>query len=163
MAGVIDIDASDKMARLSVFFLRRDQHSARHVVDSPGFLPGTGQEHGGIIAMEPKSFTHTRSDRPKISLVTRKAYGGAYIVMASKLIRTTWPWPWPTAEIAVMGAEGRVTFSTVKNSRNARAKKRRPERAAAGRRVSSEIRRPYPPLPAVTLTMSSSRAKHVRA
>jgi propionyl-CoA carboxylase beta chain len=78
-------------------------------VDSPGFLPGVAQEHGGIIRHGAKIvYAYAEATVPKISLVTRKAYGGAYIVMSSKYTRTDLCYAWPSAEIAVMGAEGAV-------------------------------------------------------
>jgi propionyl-CoA carboxylase beta chain len=75
----------------------------------PGFLPGTGQEYGGIIRHGAKLlYAFAEATVPKVTLITRKAYGGAYCVMASKHIRTDFNYAWPTAEIAVMGPEGAV-------------------------------------------------------
>ena len=106
LAGVIDIDASDKIARF-VRFCDCFHIPLVTFVDSPGFLPGVGQEHGGIIRHGAKIvYAYSEATVPKISVVTRKAYGGAYIVMSSKHIRTDLCLAWPTAEIAVMGAEG---------------------------------------------------------
>jgi methylmalonyl-CoA decarboxylase subunit alpha len=80
-------------------------------VDSPGFLPGVDQEHGGIIRHGAKIvYAYSEATVPKIAVITRKAYGGAYIVMSSKYIRTDLVFAWPTAEIAVMGAEGAVSI-----------------------------------------------------
>jgi len=80
-------------------------------VDCPGFMPGTVQEHGGIIRHGAKIvYAYSEATVPKIAVVTRKAYGGAYIVMSSKYIRTDLVYAWPTAEIAVMGAEGAVNI-----------------------------------------------------
>lgn len=80
-------------------------------IDSPGFLPGTAQEHGGIIRHGAKIvYVYSEATVPKISIVTRKAYGGAYIVMSSKCIRTDLCYAWPSAEIAVLGAEGAVNI-----------------------------------------------------
>jgi propionyl-CoA carboxylase beta chain len=108
LAGVIDIDASDKIARF-VRFCDCFNIPLVTFVDSPGFLPGVGQEHGGIIRHGAKIvYAYSEATVPKISIVTRKAYGGAYIVMSSKYIRTDLCLAWPTAEIAVMGAEGAV-------------------------------------------------------
>jgi len=76
-------------------------------VDSPGFLPGVAQEHGGIIRHGAKLlFAYSEATVPKISVITRKAYGGAYIVMSSKILAGDMNFAWPSAEIAVMGPEG---------------------------------------------------------
>ena len=110
LAGVIDIDASDKIARF-VRFCDCFNIPIITLVDSPGFLPGVEQEHGGIIRHGAKIvYAYSEATVPKISIVTRKAYGGAYIVMSSKYIRTDLCLAWPTAEIAVMGAEGAVAI-----------------------------------------------------
>jgi acetyl-CoA carboxylase carboxyltransferase component len=80
-------------------------------VDCPGFMPGTVQEHGGIIRHGAKIvYAYSEATVPKICVVTRKAYGGAYIVMSSKYIRTDLVYAWPTAELAVLGAEGAVSI-----------------------------------------------------
>jgi propionyl-CoA carboxylase beta chain len=110
LAGVIDIDASDKISRF-VRFCDCFNIPIVTFVDSPGFLPGVGQEHGGIIRHGAKIvYAYSEATVPKISIVTRKAYGGAYIVMSSKYIRTDLCLAWPTAEIAVMGADGAVAI-----------------------------------------------------
>jgi acetyl-CoA carboxylase carboxyltransferase component len=110
LAGVIDIDASDKIARF-VRFCDCFNIPVITLVDSPGFLPGVEQEHGGIIRHGAKIvYAYSEATVPKISIVTRKAYGGAYIVMSSKYIRTDLCLAWPTAEIAVMGAQGAVAI-----------------------------------------------------
>ncbi|NLC29680.1 MAG: methylmalonyl-CoA carboxyltransferase, partial [Chloroflexi bacterium] len=76
-------------------------------IDSPGFLPGVQQEHGGVIRHGAKVlYAYAEATVPKVSLVTRKAYGGAYVVMSSKYLGTDITYAWPSAEIAVMGAEG---------------------------------------------------------
>jgi len=108
LAGVLDIDASVKGARFVRFC---DCFNLPLVVfeDVPGFLPGVRQEHGGIIRHGAKLlYAFAEATVPKITVITRKAYGGAYCVMASKHIRTDVNFAWPTAEIAVMGAEGAV-------------------------------------------------------
>ncbi|HWS88547.1 MAG TPA: acyl-CoA carboxylase subunit beta [Pyrinomonadaceae bacterium] len=108
LAGVLDIDASVKGARFVRFC---DCFNIPLVVfeDVPGFLPGVRQEHGGIIRHGAKLlYAFAEATVPKITVITRKAYGGAYAVMASKHIRTDVNFAWPTAEIAVMGAEGAV-------------------------------------------------------
>src|SRR5437763_5166565 len=108
LAGVLDIDASVKAARFVRFC---DCFNIPLVTfeDVPGFLPGVRQEHGGIIRHGAKLlYAFAEATVPKITVITRKAYGGAYCVMASKHIRTDINLAWPTAEIAVMGAEGAV-------------------------------------------------------
>jgi len=110
MAGVIDIDASDKMTR---FVRMCDCFNIPLVtfVDSPGFLPGVGQEHSGIIRHGAKVlYGYSEATVPKITVITRKAYGGAYVVMSSKYLGTDVTYAWPSAEIAVMGAEGAVNI-----------------------------------------------------
>ncbi|MEA3338582.1 MAG: acyl-CoA carboxylase subunit beta, partial [Chloroflexota bacterium] len=110
MAGVLDINASDKIARF-VRFCDAFNIPLITFVDCPGFMPGTVQEHGGIIRHGAKIvYAYSEATVPKIAVVTRKAYGGAYIVMSSKYIRTDLVYAWPTAEIAVMGAEGAVNI-----------------------------------------------------
>ena len=110
LAGVIDIDASDKMARF-IRFCDAFNIPIVTFVDSPGFLPGVDQEHGGVIRHGAKIvYAYSEATVPKLAVVTRKAYGGAYIVMSSKYIRTDLCFAWPTAEIAVMGAEGAVNI-----------------------------------------------------
>jgi propionyl-CoA carboxylase beta chain len=108
LAGVLDIDASVKAARFVRFC---DCFNIPLVTfeDVPGFLPGVRQEHGGIIRHGAKLlYAFAEATVPKVTVITRKAYGGAYCVMASKHIRTDINFAWPTAEIAVMGAEGAV-------------------------------------------------------
>jgi propionyl-CoA carboxylase beta chain len=108
MAGVIDIDASDKITR---FVRTCDCFNVPLVtlVDSPGFLPGIDQEHAGIIRHGAKVlYAYSEATVPKISVITRKGYGGAYVVMSSKYLGTDVNFAWPSAEIAVMGAEGAV-------------------------------------------------------
>jgi len=106
MAGVIDIDAADKLCR-TVRFCDAFNIPLVTFVDSPGFLPGVGQEHRGIIRHGAKVlFAYSEATVPKISVVTRKAYGGAYVVMSSKYLGTDINYAWPSAEIAVMGPEG---------------------------------------------------------
>ena len=110
LAGVIDIDASDKMARF-IRFCDAFNIPLITFVDSPGFLPGVNQEHSGIIRHGAKIvYAYSEATVPKIAVITRKAYGGAYIVMSSKHIRTDWVFAWPTAEIAVMRAAGAVSI-----------------------------------------------------
>ncbi|MCF6327156.1 MAG: acyl-CoA carboxylase subunit beta [Devosiaceae bacterium] len=106
LAGCLDIDASKKAARF-VRFCDCFNIPILTLVDVPGFLPGTAQEYGGIIKHGAKLlFAYAEATVPKVTLITRKAYGGAYDVMASKHIRADINYAWPTAEIAVMGAKG---------------------------------------------------------
>ena len=108
LAGVLDIDASRKAARF-VRFCDAFNIPIVTFVDVPGFLPGTGQEHNGIIKHGAKLlFAYAEATVPKITVITRKAYGGAYDGMASKHLRGDLNYAWPTAEIAVMGAKGAV-------------------------------------------------------
>lgn len=108
LAGVLDIDASRKAARF-VRFCDAFNIPIVTFVDVPGFLPGTAQEHNGIIKHGAKLlFAYAEATVPKITVITRKAYGGAYDVMASKHLRGDLNYAWPTAEIAVMGAKGAV-------------------------------------------------------
>jgi acetyl-CoA carboxylase carboxyltransferase component len=110
LAGVLDIHASDKIARF-VRFCDAFGIPLVTFVDCPGFMPGTQQEHGGIIRHGAKIvYAYSEATVPKIAIVVRKAYGGAYIVMSSKYIRTDAVYAWPTAEIAGMGAEGAVNI-----------------------------------------------------
>jgi len=110
LAGVIDIDAADKMARF-IRFCDAFNIPIVTFVDSPGFMPGLAQEHGGIIRHGAKIvYAYCEATVPKLCVVTRKAYGGAYIVMSSKYIRTDLVYAWPTAELAVMGADGAVNI-----------------------------------------------------
>ena len=110
LAGVLDIDASCKAAR---FVRTCDAFNIPLLtfVDVPGFLPGTAQEWGGIIRHGAKLlYAYTEATVPKITVITRKAYGGAYDVMASKHMLADFNFAWPTAEIAVMGPEGAVNI-----------------------------------------------------
>jgi propionyl-CoA carboxylase beta chain len=110
LAGALDIDASTKAAR---FVRTCDCFNVPllTLVDVPGFLPGVGQEHGGIIRHGAKLlFAYCEATVPKLTVITRKAYGGAYDVMSSKHVRGDLNLAWPTAEIAVMGAEGAVNI-----------------------------------------------------
>jgi propionyl-CoA carboxylase beta chain len=108
LAGCLDINSSKKAARF-VRFCDAFDIPIVTFVDVPGFLPGVGQEHSGIIKHGAKLlFAYAEATVPKITVITRKAYGGAYDVMASKHLRGDLNYAWPTAEIAVMGAKGAV-------------------------------------------------------
>jgi acetyl-CoA carboxylase carboxyltransferase component len=110
MAGSLDIDASEKAARF-VRFCDAFNIPLLTFVDVPGFLPGTQQEYGGIIRHGAKLlYAFSEATVPKLTVITRKAYGGAYCVMCSKHIRADYNVAWPTAEIAVMGPEGAVNI-----------------------------------------------------
>jgi propionyl-CoA carboxylase beta chain len=110
LAGVLDINSSVKGARF-VRFCDAFNIPILTFEDVPGFLPGTEQEFGGIIRQGAKLlYAYAEATVPKITVITRKAYGGAYCVMGSKHLRTDINLAWPTAEIAVMGPEGAVTI-----------------------------------------------------
>jgi acetyl-CoA carboxylase carboxyltransferase component len=110
LAGVLDIDSSEKAARF-VRFCDAFNIPVITFVDVPGFLPGTDQEHGGIIRSGSKLlYAYCEATVPKLTVITRKAYGGAYDVMSSKHIRGDVNLAWPSAEIAVMGPDGAVNI-----------------------------------------------------
>lgn len=137
MAGVIDIDASDKITR---FVRMCDCFNIPLItfVDSPGFLPGVSQEHGGIIRHGAKIlYAYSEATVPKISVITRKAYGGAYVVMSSKYLGTDINLAWPSAEIAVLGAEGAVNILFKKQIESA------PDPAAEHKRLATEYREKF--------------------
>ena len=134
IAGVIDIDASDKMTR---FVRMCDCFNIPLVtfVDSPGFLPGIAQEHGGIIRHGAKLlYAYSEATVPKICIITRKAYGGAYVVMSSKYLGTDVTYAWPSAEIAVLGAEGAANILFKKQIESAA------DPAAERRKLAEEYR-----------------------
>ena len=138
LAGTLDIDASVKGARFVRFC---DAFNIPLVTfeDVPGFLPGTRQEYGGIIRHGAKLlFAFAEATVPKLTVITRKAYGGAYCVMASKHIRTDVNFAWPTAEIAVMGPEGAVNVLYRRELET--AEDPAAQRALRGRRVPREVR-----------------------
>ena len=108
LAGCLDIDSAKKAGRF-VRFCDCFEIPIVTFVDVPGFLPGTGQEYGGIIKHGAKLlYAYAQATVPKVTVITRKAYGGAYVVMASKHLRGDINYAWPTAEIAVMGPKGAV-------------------------------------------------------
>ncbi|HEY8793247.1 MAG TPA: acyl-CoA carboxylase subunit beta [Gaiellaceae bacterium] len=110
LAGVLDIDSSVKAARF-IRFCDAFNIPLVTLVDVPGFLPGTEQEWGGIIRHGAKLlYAYAEATVPKLTVITRKAYGGAYDVMSSKHIRADFNFAWPTAEVAVMGPEGAVNI-----------------------------------------------------
>jgi acetyl-CoA carboxylase carboxyltransferase component len=108
LAGTLDIDASSKAARF-VRFCDAFNIPLVTFVDVPGFLPGTTQEYGGIIRHGSKLlYAYCEATVPKVTVITRKAYGGAYVVMCSKALRSDFSVAWPTAEVAVMGPDAAV-------------------------------------------------------
>ncbi|MDX2349463.1 MAG: carboxyl transferase domain-containing protein, partial [Porticoccus sp.] len=108
LAGCLDIDASKKGARF-IRFCDAFNIPVLTLVDVPGFMPGTSQEYGGIIKHGAKLlYAYAECTVPKVTVITRKAYGGAYDVMSSKHLRGDVNFAWPTAEIAVMGPKGAV-------------------------------------------------------
>ena len=110
LAGTLDIDSSVKGARF-VRFCDAFNIPLVTFVDVPGFLPGTAQEWGGIIRHGAKLlYAYCEATVPKLAVITRKAYGGAYDVMSSKHVRADFNFAWPTAEVAVMGPEGAVNI-----------------------------------------------------
>jgi acetyl-CoA carboxylase carboxyltransferase component len=110
LAGVLDIQSSRKGARF-VRFCDAFNIPIVTLTDVPGYLPGTGQEHGGIIAHGAKLiYAYAEATVPKVTVIVRKAYGGAYVVMGSKHLRGDINYAWPTAEIAVMGPDGAVNI-----------------------------------------------------
>ncbi len=138
LAGVLDINASLKGARF-VRFCDAFNIPLLTFEDVPGFLPGTNQEYGGIIKHGAKLlFAFAEATVPKITVITRKAYGGAYCVMSSKHIRTDVNYAWPTAEIAVMGPEGAVNI--VYKRELEKAKTTEKGAAAAAKEKTDEFR-----------------------
>ena len=106
LAGVLDIDASDKIARF-IRFCDAFNIPLVTLVDIPGYLPGSDQEHAGVIRHGAKVlYAYSEASVPKITVILRKAYGGGYIAMCSNHLRADFVFAWPTAEIAVMGPEG---------------------------------------------------------
>jgi len=106
LAGCLDIDSSRKAARF-VRFCDCFEIPILTLVDVPGFLPGTSQEYGGVIKHGAKLlYAYGEATVPKVTVITRKAYGGAYVVMSSQHLRGDFNYAWPTSEIAVMGAKG---------------------------------------------------------
>ena len=150
LAGCLDIDASKKAARF-IRFCDAFNIPVLTFVDVPGFMPGTSQEYGGIIKHGAKLlYAYAECTVPKVTVITRKAYGGAYDVMASKHLRGDVNLAWPTAEIAVMGPKGAVEIIFPQGYWRCR------ENCSAHRRVSQEICQSiYLPASAVTLMMSS--------
>ena len=140
LAGVLDIESSEKAAR---FVRTCDAFNIPLVtfVDVPGFLPGVDQEYGGIIRHGAKLlYAYCESTVPRIQIITRKAYGGAYVVMNSKSIGADLAFAWPSAELAVMGPQGAVEIVYRRELQQAADPGGPPGRA--GRRVHRALRQP---------------------
>ena len=140
LAGVLDIDSSVKGARF-VRFCDAFNIPLLTFTDVPGFLPGTSQEWGGIIRHGAKLlYAFTEATVPKLTVVTRKAYGGAYDVMASKHMLADFNFAWPTAEVAVMGPEGAVNIIFRRDIQQSPTPDER--RAEADHRLQGPVRQP---------------------
>jgi methylmalonyl-CoA carboxyltransferase large subunit len=172
LAGVLDIDASDKSARF-VRFCNAFNIPILTFVDVPGFLPGVEQERGGIIRHGAKLlFAYSAATVPKITVVLRKAYGGAYIAMCSKGLGADRAVAWPTAEIAVMGAEGaaEIVFRHEIDSADDKAERRKElieeyretfanPYVAAGRRLIDDVIEPAETRRYLALALESLHGK----
>ncbi|MCK5840116.1 MAG: acyl-CoA carboxylase subunit beta, partial [Bacteroidales bacterium] len=121
LAGVLDVDSSDKAARF-IRFCDAFNIPLVTLVDLPGYLPGVDQEHAGVIRHGAKLlYAYSEATVPKITVILRKAYGGGYIAMCSHHLKADFVFAWPTAEIAVMGAEGAANIifrNEIKNAEN---------------------------------------------
>jgi propionyl-CoA carboxylase beta chain len=141
LAGVLDIDSSTKAARF-VRFCDAFNIPIITFEDVPGFLPGIAQEHGGIIRNGAKLlYAYCEATVPKVTIITRKAYGGAYDVMSSKHIRGDISYAWPSAEIAVMGPEGAVNI--IFRKQIAEAKDAETEQARLVQEYRDKFANPY--------------------
>ena len=141
LAGVLDINASVKAARF-VRFCDAFNIPLVTFIDVPGFMPGTDQEYGGIIRHGAKLlYAYAEATVPKISVLIRKAYGGAYIVMGSKHLRGDINLAWPSAEIAVMGPDGAVNI--VMRDRLAESKDQEATRAELVQEYRDSFANPY--------------------
>ena len=141
-AGTLDIDSSDKGARF-IRFCNVFNIPIVTLVDIPGFMPGVAQERGGIIRHGAKMlFAYASATVPKITVILRKAYGGAYLAMCSSDMGADAVYAWPTAEIAVMGAEGAVKILYKKEI--AAAKDPKAEEARVCRRIPRQVCLPLP-------------------
>ena len=141
LGGAIDINASDKIARF-VRFCDAFNIPVITFQDSPGFMPGVAQEHGGIIRHGAKIvYAYSEATVPKITIITRKGYGGAHIVMGSKYLRADLVYAWPSAEIAVMGAEGAVNILYRKELKDAQNPEE--ERARLISEYKEKFSKPY--------------------
>ena len=142
LAGTLDIKASEKGARF-VRFCDSFNIPIVTFVDVPGFLPGVDQEHGGIIRHGAKLlYAYCEATVPRMSVIVRKAYGGAYLVMNARGIRADMVFAWPSAEIAVMGAQGAVNVIFRREIQEASG--RRGEAIGADRGLRGEIQQSLP-------------------
>ena len=174
LAGILDIDAADKITRF-VRFCDCFNIPIITFVDSPGFLPGVDQEHRGIIRHGAKVlYAFSEATVPKVTVITRKAYGGAYVVMSSKHIGTDINFAWPSAEIAVMGAEGaanivyRKQISMADDPEGERARLTEEYRkeylnpyAAASLGAINEVIEPYETRPKIIAALQALREKQI--
>jgi acetyl-CoA/propionyl-CoA carboxylase carboxyl transferase subunit len=141
LAGVLDINASEKAARF-IRFCDAFNIPIVSLVDVPGFLPGTDQEHSGIIRRGAKLlYAYAEATVPKISIILRKAYGGAYIVMSSKYLLSDLNYAWPSAEIAVMGPEAAIKLIYRKELKNSKNPKKLEEELL--KKYKDEVLSPY--------------------
>jgi len=143
MAGVLDINSADKIARF-VRFCDCFNLPIVTFVDVPGFLPGTRQEHGGIIRHGAKViYAYSEADSPKVTVIVRKAYGGAYIGMCSKSLGADVVFAYPTAEVAVMGPEGAVEIIYNRELQSAPPEKRKETAAQLADEYRRKFANPY--------------------
>lgn len=143
MAGALDINASDKAARF-VRFLNNFNIPILTLVDVPGYLPGTAQEYGGIIRHGAKLlYAYSEATVPKVTLILRKAYGGAYIAMSSKYLRSDFNFALPSAEIAVMGPRGAIEILYSKQIKEAKEEEREELKAKLTKEYSEKFASPY--------------------
>ena len=141
MSGVLDIDSSDKASRF-IRFCNAFNIPLLNLVDVPGFLPGVDQEHRGIIRRGAKLiYAYAEATVPLLTVITRKAYGGAYVVMGSKHLGADINFSWPTGQIAVMGASGAVEILYRKQL--AEADDPAAERDRLVREYDDELTNPY--------------------
>jgi len=143
MAGALDINASDKAARF-IRFLNNFNIPILSLVDVPGYWPGVAQEHGGIIRHGAKLlYAYCEATVPKVALVLRKAYGGAYIAMSSKYMRGDLNFSLPVAEIAVMGPRGAIEILYSKQIKEAKDEEREALKAKLAKEYSDKFASPY--------------------
>lgn len=143
MAGALDINASDKAARF-IRFLNCFNIPILTLIDVPGYWPGVAQEHGGIIRHGAKLlYAYSEATVPKVSLVLRKAYGGAYIAMSSKYLRGDFNFSLPSAEIAVMGPRGAIEILYSRQIKEAKDEERDALKAKLAKEYSDKFASPY--------------------
>ena len=143
MAGALDINASDKAARF-IRFLNNFNIPILSLVDVPGYWPGVAQEHGGIIRHGAKLlYSYCEATVPKVTLILRKAYGGAYIAMSSKYMHGDLNFSLPVAEIAVMGPRGAIEILYSKQIKEAKEEEREALKARLAKEYSDKFASPY--------------------